>query len=120
MKTSVHNIRGRSVFRKILTAFALVAACGFVTHEAVAAGDSNKTIDQVGAQTTWVGFFSVVEGWGTDCAFTLMYIDTTTATGRVVYSTVLAAKLAGRQLASVTYSQDPASKACYASLVIVK
>jgi hypothetical protein len=84
---------------------------------------NSKTINLLGVQGSGTGaqvYFSVVEGFSLDCAFSNIYVDITTDFGRGAYAQLLVAKNSGRQLSRIDYTQTggPGTE-CVLSLVEV-
>jgi hypothetical protein len=105
--------------KRLAGGLALLIACG----SALATTDNSKTINLLGVQGSGTGaqvYFSVVEGFSLDCAFSNIYVDITTDFGRGAYAQLLVAKNSGRQLSRIDYTQTggPGTE-CVLSLVEV-
>ena len=70
--------------------------------------DSSKTINQLGLQNSSpaVAYFGAVEGFTLNCEFGVIYTDITTSFGQAAYANLLAAKISGRMLSRITYTQS--------------
>jgi hypothetical protein len=85
--------------------------------------DSSKTINQLGLQSSSpaLAYFGAVEGFTLNCEFGLIYTDITTTFGQAAYANLLAAKIAGRMLSRITYTQPGGSgTVCTLTLVEVQ
>jgi hypothetical protein len=85
--------------------------------------DSNKTINQLGLQSSSpaLAYFGAVEGFTLNCEFGLIYTDITTTFGQAAYANLLAAKISGRMLSRITYTQSGGSGTpCTLALVEVQ
>jgi len=84
----------------------------FAPALALAAVDTMKTPTNVGAETNRA-YFRVAEGLSFQCANLVVYIDTTTASGKLEASLVLETKALGKRLSVVGYTPD-ANGLCWA------
>ena len=85
--------------------------------------DSNKTISTLGLQSSSpaLAYFSAVEGFTLNCEYGLIYTDITTTFGQAAYANLLAAKISGRMLSRITYTQSGGSgTACTLTLIEVQ
>ena len=78
--------------------------------------DDNRTVDHLGVQVT-NAYFSVVEGFSVNCQYGNVYFAITSDGGKVSYANILAAKLSGRKLTRLQYSQPSSGGLCTLSLV---
>ena len=83
---------------------------------AFAQRDHNKTVKKLGVQSS-VAYFSFNAGMTLNCLHGLIYFDITTDFGQAAYSTLLSAKMTGRELSRIDYTQPAEGDKCTASLV---
>ena len=82
--------------------------------------DTNKTINTLGVQNAspTLAYFSAVQGFTLNCEYGVIYIDITVPFGQAAYAQLLAAKISGTTLSTVTYTQPGgAGTPCNLSLV---
>ncbi len=80
---------------------------------------TNIEIDRLGSHQGQVFYLSLKEPFRTDCAGGHLYCPLSNENCKNYYSLVLAAKLAGKKLQEINYSQDPTTKYCLVNLVQV-
>jgi hypothetical protein len=78
--------------------------------------DHDKTVKKLGVQSS-VAYFNFNEGMSLNCLYGLIYFEITTDFGQAAYSTLLSAKISGRELSRIDYSQFAEGEKCTASLV---
>ena len=98
---------------RIIALFFLLLA---FSSTAFAQIDHGKTVKKLGVHST-TGYFNFNEGMTLNCLYGLIYFDITTDFGQAAYSTLLSAKMSGRELSRVDYTQPAEGDKCTASLV---
>ena len=74
-----------------------------------------KTITNVGVQLT-KPYFMTLEGWGSPCVYTIMYLPTLdTVAGKGLYAQIALAKALGKKISRVDYTV--AANVCTANLI---
>ena len=83
--------------------------------------DNNKTINQLGLQSSSpaLAYFGAVEGLTLNCEYGLIYTDITTTFGQAAYASLLAAKISGRMLSTIRYTQ-PGGSGTACTLILVE
>lgn len=81
--------------------------------------DYNRTIGHLGVQGS-NAYFDVKEGFTLNCEWGMVYMDITTDPGKAAYAELLAAKLAGKQLSRVAYTQASSGGMCTLALVEIQ
>lgn len=107
---------------KSLKALSLVLLClsslaGAATTETPAGG---MTVNQLGVSSASAqAFFNVPEAPASarGCANAWYYVDLSTTSGRLIYSTLLTAQASSRKLARIDWASSGSPVLCYVSLV---
>jgi len=81
--------------------------------------DQNMTIDRLGVQGAY-GYFDTLEGFSTSCKWGIIYLNITSDFGKAAYSSILSAKVSGRKLSKIIYSQSGIGEKCTLTQVEIK
>ncbi len=106
--------------------FVLLLMIGFVGLANAVDDYDRKTITTMGIVENGDGYFRIAEtgdeGWEIDCsgAEELMYYNFTTDFGKMVHSTLLAAKLSGKGISRIVYSSPENSNICSVALIEIE
>jgi hypothetical protein len=87
--------------------------CVFADVSASPTIENSKTISNVGVETGHA-YFRVVEPLSVTCQYSVIYIDTSTSTGRAQLALLISARALGQKLSVLAYSQD-STGLCWAS-----
>jgi len=96
--------------RKYLTALFL---CVLADANAAPTIENTKTISTIGVENGHA-YFRVVEPLTVACRYSVVYIDTSTSTGRAQLGLLISGRALGQKLSVLAYSQD-ADGLCWAS-----
>ena len=96
----------------------LALAAALLAGQAMAASDSNKTVQSAGVQSP-NAYFRVNEALSVSCVFNVIYIgDLSTPGARAMYATVLSTQATGKPLSTISYNVAPTGE-CTATQVEV-
>ncbi|MET3650315.1 hypothetical protein [Dyella japonica] len=100
-----------------LRSVACAAALFAFSTMAIAADDTNKTLQSTAVQYG-TGYFKVVEPLSVNCLYGVIYVNNLSndAGQRSMFATVLAAQASGLKISRVSYDVDTAGR-CTANLV---
>lgn len=84
---------------------AILSLCVFADVNASPTIENAKTISTIGAEAGHA-YFRVVEPLSVACQYGVIYIDTSTSTGRAQLSLLISARALSQKLSVLAYSQD--------------
>lgn len=87
--------------------------CVFADVNAAPTIENTKTISTIGVEDGHA-YFRIVEPLSVACRYSVIYIDTSSFTGRAQLGLLISARASGQKLSILAYSQD-ANGLCWAS-----